>query len=164
MNLRASRPVLVGNTSRLVSEGGFAVLRSAGLWRAVLHRSRADWPVVLAASLLLVCATTLLAAGALYGDVVALGGLRRAVLDASAAQRTVLVRSTTPVAQLAAVDHTVRGAITDALGSGTGEIGLVAQTGSYTPSAATGSGGGSGDAADLTRLGAYPAIADHAAL
>ncbi|MFL5679605.1 MAG: FtsX-like permease family protein [Chloroflexota bacterium] len=119
---------------------------------------------MLAASLLLVCATTLLAAGALYGDVVALGGLRRAVLDASAAQRTVLVRSSMPVGQLTAVDQSVRSAITEALGSGTGEIGLVAQTGSYTPSAATGSGGGSGDAADLTRLGAYPAIADHATL
>ena len=58
------------------------MLRSAGLWRALLHRSRSDWPVVLAAGLLLLCATVLLAAGAVYGDVVALGGLRQAILDA----------------------------------------------------------------------------------
>ena len=58
------------------------MLRSAGLWRALLHRSRSDWPVVLAAGVLLLCATVLLAAGAVYGDAVALGGLRRAVLAA----------------------------------------------------------------------------------
>ena len=44
------------------------MLRSAALWRAVLNRSRADWPVVLAAWLLLTCATTLPATGAIYGD------------------------------------------------------------------------------------------------
>jgi len=38
-----------------------------------------DWPVVAAAWLLLLCATTLLTAGTLYGDAVALGGLRAAM-------------------------------------------------------------------------------------
>ena len=45
-----------------------------GLPGAVVQRSLADWPVVLAAWLLLVCATTLLATGVVYGDAVASGG------------------------------------------------------------------------------------------
>jgi len=47
-----------------------------GLPGAVVKRSFADWPVVLAAWLLLVCATTLLATGVVYGDAVATGGLQ----------------------------------------------------------------------------------------
>jgi len=41
------------------------------LWRAVLQQARADAPVVAAAWLLLVCAITLLAAAAHYGDAIA---------------------------------------------------------------------------------------------
>ena len=52
-----------------------------GLAGAVVQRSLADWPVVLAALLLLICATTLLATGVVYGDAVAGGGLHRALLD-----------------------------------------------------------------------------------
>ena len=58
-----------------------------GLAGAVVQRSLADWPVVLAAWLLLVCATTLLATGVVYGDAVASGGLHRALLAAPPATR-----------------------------------------------------------------------------
>ena len=47
--------------------------------RVVLHRSFADWLIVAATWLVIVCATTLLAIGVLYGDAVALSGLRQAI-------------------------------------------------------------------------------------
>ena len=46
--------------------------------RVVLHRSFADWLIVAATWLVIVCATTLLAIGVLYGDAVSLSGLRQA--------------------------------------------------------------------------------------
>ena len=48
-----------------------------GLWRAVIHRSRADWPVVAAAWVLLLCAISLLVAGVVYSETVATAGLRQ---------------------------------------------------------------------------------------
>src|SRR5215218_10687800 len=99
---------MTGQRPESSSAGGFVgLLRSAGLWRALLRRSRSDWPVVLAAGLLLLCATVLLAAGAVYGDVVALGGLRRAILEAPPASRVVVVGSTAARSDVAGMDETV---------------------------------------------------------
>jgi hypothetical protein len=140
--------------------GGFdGLLRSTGLWRALLHRSRSDWPVVLAAGLLLLCATVLLAAGSVYGDVVALGGLRQAILDAPPANRVVVVASTAALADVAAIDETVTNAATQVLGSGGGEVALVATSGGFGPA-----GVDPNDQSALIRLASYRGIQDHATL
>jgi hypothetical protein len=140
--------------------GGFdGLLRSAGLWRALLHRSRSDWPVVLAAGLLLLCATALLAAGAVYGDVVALGGLRQAILDAPPPDRVVVVGSTASPADVGAIDGVVTAEATEVLGGGGGEVGLVATSGGFAPA-----GIDPNDQSALTRLASYRGIANHAAL
>ena len=47
-------------------------LRRLGLVRAVVRRSRSDWPLVLAAWLLLACATSLITAAATYSESVSL--------------------------------------------------------------------------------------------
>lgn len=135
------------------------MLRSAGLWRALLHRSRSDWPVVLAAGLLLLCATVLLAAGAVYGDVVALGGLRRAVLEAPPASRVVIIGSTAARGDVATIDEAVTKQAREVLGSGSGETALVVGSGAYVRF-----GFDEDDPAGLTRLGAYRAIERHATL
>ena len=46
-------------------------------FRMVLQRSLADWLIVAATWLVVLCAATLVAIGVLYGDAVALTGLRR---------------------------------------------------------------------------------------
>ena len=84
--------------------GGSHVPRTAGLWRTILHRARADLPVVVAAGTLLLCATTLITAGVLYGDTVALGGLRRAVETAAPADQAVAVPASVPATDLATID------------------------------------------------------------
>ncbi len=136
------------------------MLRSVGLWHAILHRARADWPVVLAAWLLLACATTLVAAGALYGETVALGGVRSAVLAAAPADRVVLIRTTAGPKEVAAVDALVGPAVTAALSAAGSEVGLVARTGSLQPSGiATDQAG-----AHLVAVGSYRGIDRHTAL
>ncbi|HET9344894.1 MAG TPA: FtsX-like permease family protein, partial [Candidatus Limnocylindrales bacterium] len=135
------------------------LLRSAGLWRALLHRSRSDWPVVLAAGLLLLCATSLLAAGAVYGDVVTLGGLRQAILDAPPQDRVVVVGSSASPGDVNALDEIVTAEATEVLGEGGGEIGFAAMSGGYVPE-----GVGGNDQSQLIRIGAYRGIADHATI
>jgi hypothetical protein len=114
---------------------------------------------VLAAGLLLLCATVLLAAGAVYGDVVALGGLRRAVLEAPPASRVVIIGSTATPADVDTIDAAVTSQARDVLGSGSGETALVVRSGAYVRS-----GFGEDDPGGLTRLGAYRAIENHATL
>ncbi|HEX5015406.1 MAG TPA: ABC transporter permease [Candidatus Limnocylindrales bacterium] len=135
------------------------MLRSAGLWRALLHRSRSDWPVVLAAGMLLLCATTLFAAGAVYSDVVALGGLRRAILDAAPQDRVVVIGSTAAPGDVNAIDEVVTDEATEVLGQGGGEIGYAAISGGFVPA-----GVGADDQSQLVRFGSYRGIEHHAAL
>lgn len=54
-------------------------------WRVSLHRTRADWPIVAAAWLIVLLAATLLAAGPIYSSAVSLAGLHRVLDDADAA-------------------------------------------------------------------------------
>ena len=134
-------------------------LETLGLWRAVVGRSRSDWPVVLAAALLLLCATTLLATGALYADAVALGGLRRTVAAATAADRAVIVATTGSPRDAPALDGIVRGELARSLGAPGGEVARIAQSGSFAradepPDAVR----------DLVVLGTYDAIERHAML
>ncbi|MFL5725290.1 MAG: FtsX-like permease family protein [Chloroflexota bacterium] len=135
------------------------MLRSTGLWRALLHRSRWDWPVVLAAGLLLLCATTLLAAGSVYSDVVALGGLRRAILDAPPADRIMVIASTANPADVHRIDDAVTDEATAVLGGSGGEVAFVATSGGFAPSGAS-----ADDDSALVRLASYRGIADHATL
>ncbi len=136
------------------------MVRTVGLWRAVVHRSRADWPVVAAAFVLLVGAIALLTTGALYGDTVALGGLRQAVAAAPPADRAILVRTSAAPADIAGLDGAVRAALDRALSASGGEIGLVVSSGSLEPvglDAAAASG-------QLTVLASYQGIERHATL
>jgi hypothetical protein len=136
------------------------LVRTVGLWRAVVHRSRADWPVVAAAFALLVCAIGLLATGALYGEAVARGGLRQAVLAAPPAERTVVVRTAAAPADVAATDAKVRGELGTALAATGGEIVQVGSSGTLAPEGMT------ADAArdHLTLISSYENLDRHATL
>ena len=136
------------------------MVRTVGLWRAVVHRSRADWPVVAAAFVLLVGAIALLTTGALYGDTVALGGLRQAFVAAPPAGRAILVRTSAAPADIAALDGSVRAVLDRALSASGSEVGLVASSGSLYPvgmDTATAS-------QHLTVVASYQGIERHATL
>ena len=60
-------------------------------WRVSLHRTRADWPIVAAAWLIVLLAATLLAAGPIYSSAVSLAGLHRVLDDADAADANIEV-------------------------------------------------------------------------
>jgi hypothetical protein len=94
----------------------------------VLLRTRADWPVAVAAWLLLVCAATLLAAGILYADTVAVGGLRQALLDAPPRDRTIAVWTLARADELAGLDTAVTAELDETLGEAGGEVALVARS------------------------------------
>jgi hypothetical protein len=105
-----------------------------GLTGAVVQRSLADWPVVLAAWLLLVCATTLLATGVVYGDAVASGGLDRALFAAPPATRALDVALSTNPAGIDALDHAIRSELRDAMASTGGEIVRIVRSGPFADS------------------------------
>jgi hypothetical protein len=102
-----------------------------GLAGAVVQRSIADWPVVLAAWLLLVCATTLLATGVVYGDAVATSGLHRALLAAPPATRALDVLLTAEPAAADRVDPPVRAELARAMAATGGDVLRVSRTGSF---------------------------------
>jgi len=89
----------------------------AGLAGAVVQRSLADWPVVLAAWLLLVSATTLLATGVVYGDAVASGGLHRALFAAPPATRALEVALSADPAAIDTLDAAIRPELQSAMAS-----------------------------------------------
>ncbi|MGZ6256803.1 MAG: hypothetical protein ACXWMB_07285, partial [Candidatus Limnocylindria bacterium] len=60
-------------------------------WRLSLRRTRADWPIVAAAWLITILAAVLLAAGPIYSSAASEAGLRRALADAPAADKSIEV-------------------------------------------------------------------------
>jgi hypothetical protein len=124
-------------------------MRSLGLWRAVVRRVRADRSVVLAAALLLLCATTLVAGAVLYGDTIAAGSLHRAMSQAPPADRAISVRTTVTPAEADAVGATIADELTRALGPAGGSVSRIAWSGPYGMAADgasdTGAGGSGTD-------------------
>lgn len=146
-------------TRPLRNSGGDTLIHSVGLWRPVLHRSRSDLPVVVAAWSLLVCAITMVAAASLYGDTVATGGLRQSLLGAAPADRAILVELSAVPDQVASVDRLITSALDDTLVLTGGEIARVARTGSFAPV-----GSDRNDGSVLVELAAFEGIAEHATL
>jgi hypothetical protein len=115
--------------------------------------------VVVAAWALLLAATTLLTAGTLYADAVALGGLRAAVGSADVTDRAIRVDLSSRPGDVAKVDAITRGqlqAVVDAGGGGTVTTFLSSESMAPSSEAATGT--------TLTLLATRPGIEQHATL
>src|SRR4051812_13793774 len=97
---------------------------SIGLWRLAAGRIRADWRFLVGVWLLLACSTTLLAAGVIYGDAVAVGSLRAAIRAAPLGDQGVSAQSSITAGQLPAADASVRRSMTAALGAPSGGVSL----------------------------------------
>jgi hypothetical protein len=144
----ASRPM---SLSRVAS--------SVGLVSLAARRIRADLSFLLAIWLILSAATTLVAAAFQYSDAVAIGGLRRAVLDAPPSDRGVTVQTSAGPDQVAGFDTAVSAVLTKAFGS-VAPVVLAARSTSLAPF-----GLASDQAArHLTVLGAYGGLDAHARL
>ena len=105
------------------------------LFRSILRRSFADWPVTLAAAVLLLTAATVVAADGLYADVVTLGGLRRSIDQAPPDDRNVLISMRAAAAELEERDGILRSALggrRDHAGLGQASMGPAPAAGSTT--------------------------------
>ncbi|MGZ8563463.1 MAG: FtsX-like permease family protein, partial [Candidatus Limnocylindria bacterium] len=95
-------------------------------WRVSLHRTRADWPIIAAAWLIVLLAATLLAAGPIYSNAVSLAGLHRVLHDAPIADANVEVTARVDPAEApASLDQIIaqlhalaRGTTVDVVASG----------------------------------------------
>src|SRR5688572_16496458 len=99
--------------------------------RVVLHRSLADWLIVVATWLVIVCATTLLAIGVLYGDAVALSGLRQTLEAQPITATSVDVRMRVEPDELGTVDEVVSRQSRRILGWTGGELARTMRSGTY---------------------------------
>ncbi|HYI65658.1 MAG TPA: FtsX-like permease family protein [Candidatus Limnocylindrales bacterium] len=99
--------------------------------RVVLQRSVADWLIVAATWLVIVCATTLLAIGVLYGDAVALSGLRQTLAAQPAAATSIDVQMRVEPGELTTVDAAVSQHSRRILGWTDGELARTIRSGSY---------------------------------
>lgn len=86
-------------------------------WRVSLHRTRADWPIVAAAALISILASTLLAAGPIYSNAVSEAGLRRTLADTPTTEANIEISARVAPADLESADATVEGLANDAIGS-----------------------------------------------
>lgn len=128
--------------------------------RIVTQRSLADWLLVAATWLIILCATTLLAIGVLYGDAVALSGLHQRLADEPAEATSVEVDMRTDPAELAAVDEVVTTQSGRILGWAEGEVSLRVRAGTFDlPGGIAGIGEG-----DLAVIGSLEHLERHAAL
>ena len=136
-----------------------ALLRSIGLWRTVVVRFRADWAVVAAAWALLLCATTLLTAGTLYGDTVALGGIQAAINDSPVTDRAIVVRTSALAPAVAGLDGPVRSELTQTIDRSGGEVAGIIRADPFAAAADD-----PGTVTTLIGLAAYEGIERHSAI
>jgi GAF domain-containing protein len=114
---------------------------------------------VAAAWVLLLCATTLLTASTMYGEGVALGGLRAAIAEAASASRSITVDTTDRAGAAESLDPVIRGELGRAISQTGGEIALITSTSSFADAAVD-----PALASQLTYFAAYEGIDRHALL
>ena len=99
--------------------------------RVVLHRSFADWLIVAATWLVIVCATTLLAIGVLYGDAVSLSGLRQLIAAQPITSTSLVVDMRVAPDELSEVDEVIGHQVGRVLGWTDGELARIISSGTY---------------------------------
>ena len=128
--------------------------------RVVWQRSFADWLIVAAVWLVIVCATTLVAVGVLYGDAVALTGLHRILADEPGTSTSISVQIRASADELPEVEPKLERQIGRILGWTGGELITVARSETYELPG----GEDSEEVTSLVIFGAYEGIEEHATL
>ncbi len=135
-------------------EGLMAPLRIVG------QRGRADWLLVAATWLVILCATTLLVIGVMYGDAVALSGLRQRLAAEPPPASSIEVAMRVAPAELTTVDDVVTRQTRRVLAWADGELIRTVRSGSFDFA-----GGVAGlTDEDLAVVAAIDALSDHATL
>ena len=130
-----------------------------GLLRAVVRRARSDWPLVLAAWLLLACSTSLITAAATYSESVDIGGFRRMIEASPPATSAVRVYVAVQANAVADADGTVAPIVAAVLRPFAGHVSRVTTTDTLSLAGV--------DPSDETRqilVGAYAELDAHATL
>jgi hypothetical protein len=128
-------------------------------WRVVVKRAVADRLILAAALITILLATTLLAAGPIYADAVALSSLRRSLADAPIPEANVAISLLTPSEGYAANSEIVAEIVPETFGLTGGTIWQRVVSGSYELPGQF--------RADLTDLGVFESIdriEDHATI
>ncbi|HYL41585.1 MAG TPA: FtsX-like permease family protein, partial [Candidatus Binatus sp.] len=128
------------------------------IWRVGLQRIRTDWPVVVAAWLIMLLAAVVFAAGAIYPSAASEAGLRRALADAPAADVQIELSRYGSATDAGAVDDRVRATMAAAIAPVGGAI---VRDWQVTPTFGLADGSG---AADRLVLGALDDLPAHATL
>ena len=142
------------------TQGTLPLLPSLGaMLRISLRRSRADWPIVVAAGLICLLASTLLAAGSMYANAVSIAGLHRVLADQPVGAANISVSTRVAPDEAVAVDAMVVEALTGVFGEVGGEVLQSATSDSFAlPDQPA------GEVGTLTVLGHADGLADHASL
>jgi hypothetical protein len=131
----------------------------AAMLQISFRRARAAWPIVGAAGLVCLLATTLLAAAPMYAGAVSLAGLQRVLADAPPDDANVAVSLRVDSATRDAVDQVVRAEVARALGSVAGAIAAIGRSDTFgLPDRPQ------GPRTELVELGYAEGLADHASL
>jgi hypothetical protein len=127
-------------------------------WRVSLYRTRADWPIVLAAALISLLAATLLAAGPIYSNAASEAGLHRVLADAAAVDANIEIVGRVTPGEAAAADERVRGVVRDVLAGPTADVWSAGSSDSFALP------GQEGAVRDLIRLGYLQGLESRATL
>ena len=128
-------------------------------WRVSLHRTRADWPIVAAAWLIVLLAATLLAAGPIYSSAVSLAGLHRVLDDAEVSDSNIEVTARLVPAEAAPALERV----TDELRRSFGQVGVDVVESARSDTFAL-PNQPPDQVRDLTVIGFLDGVAEHASL
>lgn len=127
--------------------------------RISLRRSRADWPIVLAAGLICILAASLLAAGTIYANAVSIAGLHRVLADAPVRSANIAISTRVATDAVDAVDAVVVEELARVFGPIGGEVVLSARSDSFAlPDQPT------GEVRALAVLGYTDGLAEHGTL
>jgi hypothetical protein len=127
--------------------------------RVVVQRSLADWLIVAATWLVVLLATSLVAVGVLYGDAVALTGLRRILADAPPTETSIVVELRWSPEDLETLQEATDRQVGRILGWTGGELDTIAHGDSFALPDAP-----STELTDLAELASYEKIDRHATL
>ncbi len=126
----------------------------------VVKRTRADWLIVAAAALIILLATTLLSAGMIYAGAVSQSGLQRTLRDAPVRDANVEVSARVAADRLVTTDQRIRSELAATFGRVGVDVLRVGESDSFQLPAQL----GQADRTNLTLLGFFDRIADHATL
>jgi hypothetical protein len=127
--------------------------------RISLRRSRADWPIVLAAGSICLLAATLLAAASIYGSAMSVASLHRVLTDAPPADANIAVSTRVSPAEADDVDALVGAELEWTVGAGRGQVTRLVTSDSFALPQQP-----DGEVRDLAVLGYAEGLDEHAGL